>query len=204
MKDVIIIGTGGHAKVIADIVMLSGDNLLGFLTSDTGISEFADRPILGRDTDFSKFKEANFIIAIGNAKTRERISGAMSGVSWYTAIHPTAVVSGLHTEIGEGSAVMANAVINPYVTIGRHCIINSNATVEHDNRISDYAHVSVGAKLAGAVQIGTRTWIGIGASVIQGIEICDDCMVGAGAVVIRNIEQPGTYVGVPACSVKPQ
>ena len=164
--------------------------------------DFAGKPILGRDTDFHKFKDAHFIIAIGNAQTRERISRSMPGALWYTAIHPTAVVSRLHTEIREGTAVMANAVINPYVTIGQHCIINSNASVEHDNSISDFVHVSVGAKLAGAVHVGNRTWIGIGATVLQGIDICADCMIGAGAVVIRNIDIPGTYVGVPAYRIK--
>lgn len=202
MKNVIIIGTGGHAKVIADIVIQSGDNLIGFLTSDTEITEFVGKPVLGRDTDFLKFPNAYYIIAIGNANVRERISASMPHVRWYTAIHPKAIISGLNTTVGEGTVIMANAVVNPFVKVGRHCIINSNAVVEHDNYLSDFVHVSVGAKLAGTVRIGARTWIGVGASVINAIEICKDCMIGAGAVVIRNIDIPGTYVGVPAHRIK--
>ncbi len=202
MKDVIIIGTGGHAKVIADIVLCAGDNLQGFLTSDTDKKEFAGRPILGSDLEYQKYAGCYFVIAIGNANVRERISNSMKTVKWYTAIHPSATVSLLNTHIGEGSVVMANAVVNSFVQIGKHCIINSNATVEHDNTVDDFAHISVGAKLAGTVKIGKRTWIGVGATVSNGIYITNDCMIGAGAVVIRDITESGTYVGVPAKRIK--
>lgn len=202
MKNVIIIGTGGHAKVVADIVLRSSDHLVGFLTSDAGREEFMGWPVLGRDTEYRKFENCCFVIAIGNPGVRERISRSMDGVKWYTAVHPSASISAVHTSIGEGSVVMANAVINPYAQIGRHCIINSSATVEHDNIIEDFAHISVRAALAGTVRIGRRTWIGVGATVSNGISVCQDCMVGAGAVVVRNIETPGTYVGIPARKVK--
>ncbi len=202
MKDVIIIGTGGHAKVVADIVWSSGDHLVGFLTDDDSIEEMMGWPVLGGDTDYGQFMDCCFVIAIGNPQTRERLSKTMMGVQWYTAIHPSAAISALHTSIGVGSVIMANAVVNPCAQIGNHCIINSNATVEHENIIEDYVHISVGAKLAGAVKVGKRTWIGIGATVSDGISVCRDCMIGAGALVIKNIESPGTYIGIPAHKVK--
>ena len=202
MKNVVIVGTGGHARVVADIVLSAGDHLEGFLTSDRDKETFLGRPVLGDSGDYKKYADCCFVIAIGSAEARERISNEMQDVKWYTAIHPSAVISSLETEIGEGSVVMANAVINPCARVGKHCIINTNAVVEHEDGIGDYAHVSVGAKLAGAVNIGRRSWIGVGAAVSNGISICDDCMIGAGAVVIRNIEQPGTYVGVPAKRIK--
>lgn len=87
----------------------------------------------------------------------------MSDALWYTAVHPTSVISGIQVEISVGTVVMANAVINSCSYIGRHCIINSGAVIEHDNRIEDFVHVSVGAKLAGTVSVGKGTWIGIGA-----------------------------------------
>jgi acetyltransferase-like isoleucine patch superfamily enzyme len=74
--------------------------------------------------------------------------------------------------------------------------------VEHDNLIGDFAHISVGAKLAGTVTIGPESWIGIGAVVSNNLSICGGCMVGAGAVVVKNITEPGTYVGVPARRIK--
>ena len=117
---------------------------------------------------------------------------------WYTAIHPSAVISALDTEIGAGSVVMANAVVNPSAHIGTHCIINTAAVVEHDNRIGDFSHISVGARLGGAVSIGAHTWIGIGAAVGNNVSICDHCIIGAGGAVIHAITESGTYVGVPA------
>lgn len=202
MKDVIIIGTGGHAKVIADIVLCSGDNLVGFLTSDRDKDSFIGKPILGSDTDYANYKNCYFIIAIGNPNVRERISNSMKDVKWYTAIHPSSIISTISTSIGEGTVVMANAVINPFAQIGKHCIINTHATVEHDNSIEDFAHISVGTKLAGTVKIGKRTWVGVGATISNGINVCEDCMIGAGAVVVKNIEISGTYVGVPARKIK--
>lgn len=174
MENVIVIGTGGHAKVVADIVLSSKDHLLGFLTSDVGIESFMGWPILGKDTGYAQFLQYSFVIAIGNAAVRERLASSMdqANVRWYTAVHPSAMVSAIHTVIGEGSVVMPYAVINPYAQIGAHCIVNSNATVEHDNKIGDFAHISVGAKLAGAVAIGRRTWIGVGATVRDKVHIC--------------------------------
>ena len=202
MKDVIVIGTGGHAKVVADIILQAGDNVLGFLTGDRGIRAFMGRAVLGSDQDIARYKGHYFVIAIGNPGTRERIARTAGDVKWYTAIHPAAVISPIHTYIGEGTVVMANAIVNPYARIGKHCIINSGATVEHDNIVGDFAHVSVGSKLAGTVAVGERTWIGAGATVSNGLSICHDCMIGAGSVVIRDITAPGTYVGVPAARIK--
>lgn len=202
MKQVVIIGAGGHAKVIADIVECAGDHVQGFLDGYIQEDTFLGKPVLGKDTDYEQFKEAYFIIAIGDAYARERFVKNMPGVKWYTAIHPTAVISSLDTSIDEGSVIMANAVINPCAHVGKHCIINTTAVVEHDNQISDFVHISVGTKLAGKVTVGERTWVGVGASVSNGITICSDCMIGAGAVIVKDITEPGTYVGIPAKKIK--
>ncbi|MDE6435643.1 MAG: sialic acid O-acetyltransferase NeuD family sugar O-acyltransferase, partial [Lachnospiraceae bacterium] len=98
----------------------------------------------------------------------------------------------------EGTVVMPNAVINSRTTIGKHCIINSGAIIEHDNIINDFAHISVGVKLGGTVSVGRKAWIGIGATVKNNLSICDNCMIGAGATVVSSIIEIGTYIGVPA------
>ena len=194
---VILVGAGGHAKVIADIVLKSGDELLGFLDDDPGKNSVLGYPVLGRTADWQRFSsEAAFLLAVGNAQLRETLAARMQ-VRWYTAIHPSAQI-GMDVTIGGGTAVMANAVINPGAVIGKHCIINTAAVVEHDNCIDDYAHISVGAKLGGTVRIGQASWIGIGAAVKNNVSVCGGCMVGAGCVVIRDLKIPGTYVGVPA------
>lgn len=198
MRSVIIIGASGHGKVVADIVQKSGDRVTGFLDDNPSVgSIFMGFPVLGTVEDYSKFN-AEFVIAIGNAEIRERISQKLEDANWYTAIHPTAAISDIDVEIGAGTVVMANAVINTGARIGKHCIINSGAIVEHDNIIADFVHISVGAKLAGTVSVSKGSWIGIGASISNNVNICGNCMIGAGAVVIKNIEEAGTYVGVPA------
>ena len=201
-ENVIIIGAGGHGRVIADIVLKSGNTLLGFLDDGAAAAEVCGRPVLGRVNDYVKYPNAAFIIGIGSSAARESIAARLGSVRWYTAIHPSAVISALDTHIGPGSAVMANAVINPGAHIGSHCIINTAAVVEHDNRIGDYAHVSVGARLGGTVTVGEHTWVGIGAVISNNVAVCPHCMLGAGAVVIHDIRESGTYVGVPAGKIK--
>ena len=198
MKNVIVIGTGGHAKVVADIIQLNNDNLIGFLTSDTNLTSFLDKPVLGLDTEYKKFNDAYFIIAIGNSDVRKRIANSMADAKWYTAIHPQAIISKTNTIIGDGTVISANAVINSCSKIGNHCIINTNCTVEHDNIIKSFSHISVGTMLGGNVTVGEETWVGIGTSVKNGITICDNCLIGAGAVVVKDINKPGTYIGIPA------
>ena len=202
MKDVVIIGAGGHARVIADIVRCRGDRLMGFLDDGVEAQQVDGIPVLGCVNSYVNHPEAEFIIGIGNAAVRRKIAGQLEGVKWYTAIHPAAVVSEMNVRIGDGCAVMANAVINPGAVIGEHCIINTAAVVEHDNRIGEFAHIAVGAKLAGTVSVGADTWVGIGAVVSNNLEICGDCMSGACAVVVRSITEPGTYAGVPARRIK--
>ncbi|WP_281532036.1 acetyltransferase [Anaerocolumna aminovalerica] len=200
MKPVIIIGASGHGKVVADIIQESGDKVIGFLDDNPKLpNTFVGCPVLGVVEEYKNFVDkAEFVIAIGNAFIREKIADKLSKAKWYTAIHPAAVISSLDVSIAEGTVVMANAVINPGSTIGKHCIINSGAVVEHDNIIEDFVHVSIGAKLAGTVHIGKATWIGVGSVVSNNISVCAECMIGAGAVVVNNIENIGIYVGVPA------
>jgi len=196
-EKVIIIGAGGHAKVIADIVIKSGDCLLGFLDDNKSGESLLGYPVLGKIENINKFeKTAKFIIGIGNNYARKDISEKYN-LEWYTAVHPSAVIA-IDVSIGEGTAIMANAVINPSAKIGMHCIINTGAIVEHDNIIGDYAHISPNAATAGTVSIGELTHLGIGATVRNNISICAECVIGAGAVVVKNIVDKGTYVGVPA------
>lgn len=188
-----------HGKIVTDIVQLAGDQVVGFLDDNPNFpNSFVGLSVLGSIDKFENYKSCQFIIAIGNAAIRKRISEKMKNVQWYTAIHPSAIVSDVEVSIGEGTVVMANAVINAGTTIGKHCIVNSSAVVEYDNQIGDFVHVSVGAKLAGNVHVGNSTWIGIGASVSNNLCICENCMIGAGAVVVRSIDEQGIYVGVPS------
>ena len=97
---------------------------------------------------------------------------------------------------------MANAVINPFAKVGKHCIINTACVVEHDNQIADYVHISPGAVLAGTVSVGELTHIGAKAVVRNNISITSECVVGAGAAVVKEIDEKGVYAGVPARRIK--
>lgn len=194
-KNVVIIGAGGHAHVIADIITASGDEVIAYLDDNPQVA--------GRNgdiSDYEKYKDAEFVIGIGNVDAREKIANNLN-VKWYTAIHPSAIVSP-SAVIGNGTVVMPNAVINARAVIGNHCIINTAAIVEHDNIISDFVHVSVGVNLGGTVFVGRNSWIGIGATIKNNINICDNCLIGAGSVIINDLIAQGTYIGVPAKKIR--
>lgn len=103
--------------------------------------------------------------------------------------------------MGAGTVVMAGAIINCCSRIGEGCIVNTGATIDHDNVIEDYVHISPGVHTAGTVEIGKGTWIGIGGVVSNNVNITSGCMIGAGAVVVEDITEAGTYVGVPSRKV---
>ena len=199
-KNVVIIGAGGHAKVIADIITKSNDNVIGFLDDNLDIQNktiYLNKTVLGTTKDIDKYKEYYFIIGIGNNNIRENIANSYD-LKWYTAIHPNAIIAN-EVSIEEGSVVMAGSIINTGTKIGKHCIINTKSSLDHDNIIENYVHISPGATLAGTVHIKEKTWICAGATIINNITIAKNNIIGAGSVVIKDInETNGTYVGVPA------
>lgn len=199
-KNVVIIGAGGHAKVIADIITKSNDNVIGFLDDNLDIQSktiYLNKTVLGTTKDIDKYKEYYFIIGIGNNNIRENIANSYD-LKWYTAIYPNAIIAN-EVSIEEGSVVMAGSIINTGTKIGKHCIINTKSSLDHDNIIENYVHISPGATLAGTVHIKEKTWICAGATIINNITIAKNNIIGAGSVVIKDInETNGTYVGVPA------
>lgn len=205
-KDVVIIGAGGHAKVIADIIEKSGDKVLGFLDDNLpkDITVIKEYKVLGKIEEcqelLSKNKGLYFIIAIGNNYIRKNISEKYV-LNYYTAIHPASTI-GMQVNIGEGTVIMANVCINSNAIIGKNCIINTGAIIEHDNVIEDYVHVSPNVTLCGTVKIGAFTHVGASATIKNNITIINDCIIGAGAVVLKDIEESGTYIGVPAKKLK--
>ena len=189
MKDIVILGAGGHAHVIADIIKSEGNRVAAFLDDDLNQPD-CNGPI----SDYVKYPNCEFVIGIGNTDIREKLS--QLHLKWYTAIHSSAIISD-SVLIGEGTVVMPNAVVNARTVVGKHCIVNTGAIVEHDNVIGDYSHISVGANLGGTVSIGSRCWIGIGSTIKNNCSICDNVVIGAGAVVVKDIVENGTYLGVP-------
>ena len=197
MNRLIIVGAGGHGKVIADAALKNGYANICYI-DDHATGDVMGFPIIGKSADIDGLNDGStdFIIGIGNNAVRKTIAETYN-VNWVSIVHPSAQI-GFNAEIGKGTVVMANAVVNVCAKIGEHCIINTGAIVEHDNVIENYTHISPNVALGGTVRIGSLTHVGIGATVKNNTEICSDCTIGAGAVVVKNIKEQGTYVGVPA------
>ena len=198
---IVLIGGSGHARVIIECIRASGREVFGIL--DDGIpagSRVLDVPVLGKVSEYEKYQEHPFLIAVGSNEARRAIAEKCP-VRWAVVVHPRAVISP-SAQLGEGTVVMANAVVNACARVGSHGILNTGAVVEHDNILGDYVHISPNAALGGTVTLGDGTHIGIGACVRNNIRICGGCTVGAGAAVVKHITQPGVYAGVPVRKIK--
>lgn len=200
MKDLIIIGAGGHGRVVADIAKkLNIYKTISFL-DDGEANETMGFPIIGNTLDVEKYIDTSDIfVAIGNSKVRadfiERLLAR--GASVPVLIHPSAII-GTCVEIGVGTAVMAGAVVNPCSRLGKGVILNTCSSVDHDCEVGDFCHIAVGVHIAGTVALGKNVCLGAGVTVKNNVTICSDCIVGAGAVVVKDIKEQGTYIGVPA------
>lgn len=198
-KRLIILGAGGHGRVVADIAEQQGFSDIAFVddTATLGQSNLhwkvIGRSIIGLPGKFSAF------VAIGNNSVRmEKLAAlAVAQIEVPILVHTSAVVS-KYAAIGAGTVVMPNVVINAGARLGQGVIANSGCTIDHDCFIGDGAHISPGANLAGGVSVGDRSWIGIGACVREGLNVGKDVTIGAGAVVISNVMNNTTVFGVPA------
>ena len=200
MKELVIIGAGGHGRVIADIAQkLGAYERISFL-DDGEAKESMGLPVVGKVAEMDKYaKQADMFVAIGNSKARgEFIERLLAmGANVPVLVHPSAII-GACVEVGAGTAIMAGAVINPCSKLGKGVILNTCSSVDHDCIIGDYCHIAVGVHVAGTVTLGEKVWLGAGVTVKNNVVICDDCVIGAGAAVVKDITESGTYIGVPA------
>lgn len=207
MKKIALIGQGGHAKVITDVIKSQNcyeivavfDDKYEQLSREQGI-------YYGPTSYISVLMEelmCKFIVAIGNNMVRKKIVEKLRLLpeQYETLVHPTAVISG-SVSIGSGTVVMPNAVINADTFVGSHTIVNTAAVIEHDNYIGDFVHVSPGAILTGTVTVGEGTQIGAGATVIPNLTIGQWSIIGAGTTVIDGLPSFCTAVGSPAKIIK--
>lgn len=196
-KKILILGAGGHGRVVADIARLNGYTDIRFL-DDINENKFCT--IDGKISDYVPFLDNyDFFVAIGNNEIRKQFFETLvaKNANIVTLIHPNAVIC-RDVKIGNGSVIMAGAVINTNVYIGDGVIVNTASSIDHDCVIGNYSHVSVGAHIAGTVNVGECVFIGAGATLINNLSIENNCKIGAGATVITDIKDSGTYVGVPA------
>ena len=202
MSGILVLGAGGHGKVVADILCCQGRTVRGFLDDDpaTWGGTRLGLPVLGAIATYVEYAPDGLVLGIGDIATRTQVVerlGAPAHPLWCNAIHPTAIVA-RSVQLGCGVAIAAGVIVNPDTTLGDHSVINTGATVDHDCIIGAHVHVGPGVHLAGGIQVGRAAFIGIGASVNPWLTIGDGATVGAGSVVVADVPCHVTVKGVPA------
>lgn len=197
----IIIGAGGHAKVVLSIALADSQIVLGYLDDTPALLNqiVTGYPVIGpSSTPLSDSNTA--IIAIGDNQARQTIAQRQHHFPhWKALIHPRAYVHS-SAKIGRGTVICAGAIIQPDVIIGDHCIINTGATIDHDTVIENYVHIAPGAHIGGQVKIGLGSFLGIGSSIIPDVELGAWVQVAAGGVVVNSVAAGKRVMGVPARS----
>jgi len=205
-RKLVIWGTSGHAKVVADVVRLVGKReIAGFLDDWNPHlygSDFCGAKVLGGREQMERlYREGirQLVFGFGKCHARLELSAVAksAGFSLATVIHPRATIAN-DVLIGPGTVVAAGAVINPGASVGENVIINTLALVGHDCVVEDGAHVSSGARLAGYVRVGRAAWVGIGSTVAERKHIGAGAKIGAGAVVVSDIPEYVLAYGTPA------
>lgn len=184
-------GASGHGRVIKEILESLNQKVDGFIDDNPAVDEQLGLPVSHSVEDVDEV-----IVSIGDNGMRKRVAEKLRCKFAKGIVHPKAVFSQT-ASIGEGSVVMAGAVVNAGTVIGNHSVINTCASVDHECQIGDYVHIAPGAHLCGLIQVGEGTLIGAGASVIPCVKIGRWCTIGAGAAVVSDVPDGATVVGVP-------
>jgi sugar O-acyltransferase (sialic acid O-acetyltransferase NeuD family) len=206
-RPILIAGSSGHASVVADCIEKQGRyHVVGCIDSfrragaapcgATVLGTEADLPALWR-----QFGAVDIVVAVGDNWGRgqfaDRIRALMEEARFPVIVHPSAQI-GRNVTIGEGSVILANAVVNANASVGRFCILNTKSSLGHDSVMEDFSSLAPGATLGGHVVVGAYSAISIGACVIQGLRIGKHSVIGAGAVVVRDIPDYAVAYGNPA------
>jgi sugar O-acyltransferase (sialic acid O-acetyltransferase NeuD family) len=203
---VLILGAGGHAQVVADILLRIQDDdarltPVGYLDDDPVLrgQYLLDVPVLGNIAQLCEIPHEAVVVAIGDNATRRGMFEKLQiqGERFIIARHPSAVIAP-DVAIGPGSMICAGAIVNPGSVIGSNVILNTGCTVDHHNRIGDHAHIAPGVHLGGEVEIGEGALIGIGATVMPQRRVGDQSVVSAGGLVHSDVGDKMVAAGVPA------
>lgn len=196
MSGLVIVGAGGHGRVVLDAAIASGIAVAGFL-ADPVDGPVNGLPVIGPTAMLDELLPSHrFIVAIGDQQARRDFSLRV-GERLQSVIHPTAWVSPSAT-IGKGTAIIGGVIVNANSRVGDFCILNTGCSVDHDNTLADGVQVCPGAHLSGNVVVGENAFIGTGASIIPGIRIGPRCVIGAGAVVVSDVPDGSKALGNPA------
>ncbi len=203
---VLIVGGGGHAKVLIDVLRLCSVEILGIVDTDPSKigNDILGIRVVGDDDVILQYQTNSLHLVNGMGSVHLPIKRRVvfekfkkNGFTFATVIHPSAVIAA-DAFLDEGTQVMAGAVVQPGSRIGVDTIVNTKASVDHDCRIGNHVHLSPGVTLSGNVQVGDVSHLGTGANVIQGMTIGRNCFIGAGSLVIGNVPDDVEFMGVPA------
>jgi len=199
---VVIVGGGGHAKVVIESLRAAGETVAAIVDADPTPREVLGVPVVGDDLALAGLRAQGLerlFVAIGDNVLRQKLGRRARdhGFRLVNAVHPSAVISS-SASLGLGVAVMAGAAINAESQIDDLAIVNTGAVVDHDCRLGAACHLGPAAALAGGVTLGERAFLGVGARAIPGVTIGADAVVGAGGVVVRDLPDGVLAVGVPA------
>ena len=205
-KPIIMIGNGGHASVLTEMLLAQKETIIGF-TAPTSEENAFGLTYLGSDEVIEEYNPADIelVLGIGTIKPsplREKIFTKFTQKKYHfkSIIHPSAIIAP-SVQLGQGVQIMAGTIIQTNTTVADNSIINTGALIDHDCQISSHIHIAPGTKISGSVHIEKGTHVGTGATIIQGIHIGSNCLIGAGAVVVNNIANDIKAVGVPAKEV---
>ncbi len=205
MPRIVLLGGGGHAKVLAGLLQKTGWDIAGY-TDKVDRGDLLGVRYLGTDARLGDLLagEPGCAAALGLGKldagdTRLALALRLTalGFAMPAIVSPHAVVN-RDVDLGAGTVVCDGVVVGSGTRAGRACILNTHATIDHDCRLGDDVHVAPGAVLCGGVAVGDHCLVGSGACVIQGVRIGPRVLVGAGATVVDDLTEPGNYVGSPA------
>jgi len=204
----ILVGAGGHARVLLSALLLLERPILGFVDIDESQRELLGIQRIGNDDvvldyDAQQVLLVNGVGSVASVRNRLRVYEFFRarGYNFASVIHPGAIIAP-ETDLADGVQMMAGAILQTGCVVREDCIINTGALLDHDCIIQPHAHIAPGAVLSGAVHVGARAHVGAGATVIQGVHIGSDSIVGAGAVVLSDVPESCTVVGVPARPIK--
>ena len=198
---VLVLGAGGHAKVVSEILKDSGMQIAGFVTLDGSDQLFCGHIVHSEDQLASLFESGiqKIFPAIGDNQLRSNLANKVTamGFTIVNALDPHSRIS-RSAKLGIGVAVMPGACVNADSTISDFAIVNTNASIDHDCSIGTATHIAPGATLSGNVKVGSFTLIGTGSSVRDNMTIGSNTVVGVGSAVVCDIPNDVIAVGTPA------
>lgn len=202
MRDIVIVGAGGHGIEVAWLARRCNRNVRGFLdnTFEKQNTKIMGVGVLGTIDQATKHTDCEFIVAIGNPRNRKKIVDSFLSLpefNFATLIDPTVVV-GDNIKIGHGSMISAGSVLTVNVKIGEHCIVNINSTLSHGVEIGNFVTIAPNVSLSGDVKLESITEIGANAVLREKLIVKEGAMIGMGAVLTRNVEINQVMIGNPA------